>query len=193
MGGRGSSSGGDPRNRYGKSFDIGKYNINDKKFRPREKANLEESLKWMEKHFGDFSEAAGEIKKKYLGRGRVGEFDSDAKETRFNTDSFATSEDMIHEFTHAVVEEMARNCKALGFKDRDEFLNTIRTEAYKAAGREEPKYDGRRWKDRAEEFPSRMIETVFTVEKYNGDPPSGLDGAALATLKKYWKQYNRRK
>lgn len=200
MGGRGAASSGDPRNRYGKPFDISKYNINEKKFRPREMANLTEALTFMEKQFGDISDAAGEITKKYLGSTTAGlhdhGFDSfgrvTPRQTLFNTSGQAAAEDMVHELTHAVAEEMASNATKLGFKDRDEFYNTLRTEAYKAAGKEERNYDGRKWKDRAIEFPAIQMENVYIAAKH-GYSVDGVTEAAMNRLKQYWKQYNRSK
>lgn len=169
----------------------GNYNINDKKWKPRERTNLDESLKWMEKQFGDISDATGEIKKKYM-RGAEGMHEHGfdlfghvtPRQTLFNTDSFIGTDTFVHEFTHAVAEEMANNAKVLGFKSSEEFYDRLRTESYARAGLPEPKYDGRKWADRAVEFPAIQVQN-----KYLGGTP--LSESALATLKQYWKRYKR--
>lgn len=192
MGGRGASKGG------GKAFDSSKYNINEKKWNKRERQNLDEALKFMEKHFGDISNETGEIKKKYLGKttGGMFEYGSDSqygktpKQTLFNTDGFATSNTMVHEFTHAVADEMAHNYKKLGFKSYDDFYNSFRSDVYKKVGEQEPKHDGRKWSDRAVEFPAIHIENFFAISSMKG-LQNEVSSATLSTLKQYWRKYKK--
>ena len=183
-----------------KQFNISRYNINPKKWADGEKQNLSEALGYMEKLFGDISDVTGEIKKKHLS-GAAGmheygmtRFDGGVipKETLFDTGSFADTGTMVHEFTHAVAETLAHNAKALGFSGSDDFYNQLRTEAYTKAGKEEPSYDGRKWKDRAVEFPAIQIQNHYTGNKY-ASGASDVSNAALSVLQKYWRQYRRAK
>ena len=170
-----------------KPFDISKYDINEKKFKDREKQNLVTALKFMEDNFGDISEYTGQITKKYL-QNAAGMHEHGGKYTKRYTafeNSYTAANLMVHEFTHAVAEELAQNYKTFGFKDTNDFYENLRSEAYRAVNKDEPKYDGRKWKDRAIEFPAIHGESYFEFGEKSGE----LSVAAFRALKRYWQIY----
>ena len=192
----GSGTSGKPD--YHKRFDIGRYDINKRRWTEAERSRLEEALSFMEKNFGDISEYTGEIRKQYL-RGAEGQYEYRDKErmiqeglttryewskaTIFDTGHEAQAHVMVHEFTHAVAETMAHDPRNVGATSYDGYHEKFRSEVYKAAGMEEPKRDNRRWASRALEFPARMVEAYFEGDR------SPLSVAAFKTLKEYWKRY----
>lgn len=173
----------------------------NKRWDPGDRDNLDYAFDYMAREFGDFSDLIDTIKK------RSGNWDAIWDEwglegkgknaLLFNSGKSIQKDIAVHELVHVVAEEIAENAKALGFDpvntgrtSRDLFFETARSEVYKNLGREEPKYDGRRWDNRAGEFFSIHIQDgVF--QSLRGNPTPEIATEALKVLKKYWRQYKK--
>ena len=179
-----------------KQIDISGYRLKvekpNKRWDSRDQENLDWALTYMTREFGDFSDLINGVKKR--SGNWEGLWDKEGFELKgerqlmFRSDRTITKKLATHELTHVVAEEIADNAKVFGFKDRDDFFNTIRSQAYKDANVEEPKYDGRRWAHRNSEFPSRILEDIPThIER--GQSLNAMQKSVLRQLKQYWKQY----
>lgn len=175
MGGRGASAG------------ITKYKVNWNKFSAREKSGVERALKFMNSNFGDISNLIGEIKKKHLKETAHHQHGNEDRHTHFSTDSFASEEIALHEFTHAVTEEIASKYKKFGYNSREEALDGLLKEIDAQMGREHEKVDKRVYRTRPEEQISRIMES-YTSER------QGISTEAVVTLDvlKKWHKKARR-
>ena len=176
------------------SMTISDFKIEEKKWDARERDNLEYALGFMSREFGDIKDLIGNIYRRssskinasalydrdgYEGKGRA---------TYFATDGYASEDNMLHEFTHAVTHEIAAHYKQLGFKSEGEVYSAMRSQVYSNLGKEEPKYDGRKWADRPNEFLSRGIE-AYTRADGNRATPEAKE--TLKVVKQWFKRIGR--
>lgn len=174
------------------SMSIDNFKIEEKKWDARERKNLENAINFMSQEFGDISDLIGTIYKRssinasglydregFHGRGRA---------TYFDTGGFASEDLAIHEFTHAVTEEIANHYRELGYKNENEVFSAMRTEVHQNLGKEERKYDGRRWRDRPAEFLSRNLEGFESNERNHISDESK---ETLKVIKKWFKKIGR--
>lgn len=175
------------------SMKVSDFNIEQKKWDKREQRNLENAVNFMSDEFGDIRDLIGKVLKRSIntpafydregssGRGRA---------TYFNN-HFITEDTIIHEFTHSVTEEIASNYNSLGYGSREDVLKAMRSEVYSNLGRQEPKYDGRKWSDRAEEFFSHHMQEYAKDEYSRRSIISDEAKETLKTVKKWFKKIGR--
>jgi len=173
---------------------INDFKIEEKKWYKRERENLESALGFMSREFGDIKDLIGTIYRRssglisasgrydregYMGRGRA---------TYFATDNYASEETIVHEFTHAVTDEIASHYRQLGYKDEREVFSAMRTQVYNNLGKTEPKWDGRKWAHRPEEFLSRGMETFTRTDGQHASPEAK---ETLKVIKQWYKKVGR--
>ena len=171
------------------------FKIEEKKWNQRERRNLENALAFMSSEFGDIRDLIGGIYRRTSGTIHAsGLMDRDGiqgkgRATYFATDSYADESTIIHEFTHAVTEEIASRYKELGYGSRRDVLSAMRTEVHDNLGKQERKYDGRKWADRPEEFLSRRME-VFAKDDSTQTAQKASDEAkeTLTVIKKWFRK-----
>ena len=174
------------------------FKIEEKKWNPRERRNLENALAFMSSEFGDIRDLIGGIYRRTSGTIHASALmDRDGiqgkgRATYFATDNYADESTIIHEFTHAVTGEIASRYKELGYKSERDVLSAMRTEVHDNLGKTERKYDGRKWTDRPEEFLSRHME-VFAKDDYTQTAHKASDEAkeTLAVIKKWFRKVGR--
>lgn len=146
------------------SMSINDFSIEEKKWDKRQRANLERAISFMSNEFGDIKDLIGPIRRRTsstINAAALYDYNGTIKGDRatyFATDNYAGEDTVIHEFTHAITEEIASHYKELGYNSRDDVLSAMRTEVHQNLGMTERKYDGRKWADRPAEFLSRTME-----------------------------------
>lgn len=176
------------------AMSISDFKIEEKKWNQRERQNLENALAFMSKEFGNIKDLIGNIYRRtssaisasgkydregYMGRGRA---------TYFATDNYAREETIIHEFTHSITDEIASHYKQLGYKNEQEVFSAMRSQVYNTLSKEEPKWDGRKWAHRPEEYLSRNLE-VFTVADRDHAGPEAKE--TLKVVKEWFRKVRR--
>ena len=174
---------------------ISDFKIEEKKWDVRERQNLENAINFMSSNFGDIKDLIGTIYRRSLGSNTGGEYDMDGlrgrgRATYFATSMYASEERIIHEFTHAVTEQISSYYRALGYDTRSDVLSAMRDEIRTNLGLPERKYDGRKWSDRPEEYLSNNMELFGDWRYKEGGRNAKNAEEALRVIKKW---YNRTK
>lgn len=176
------------------SMSVNDFQLEDKKWGKRERANFEKVIPFMSDNFGDIRDLIGNIYRRSSSTiHAAGLYDRDGavkneRATYFATDNYASEEHLLHEFTHAITEEIASHYKELGYESRSDVLNAMRTEIHQNLGKEEGKYDGRTWRDRPEEFLSRFMEYNTSDRRAKGFKPGDISQETLKVIKKWFKK-----
>lgn len=173
------------------------FKLEEKKWSEREKRNFDDAVNFMSENFGDIKDLIGTVYRRTgswqalhdrtgaLGRGRA---------TYFHTSNYASTELILHEFTHSVTEEIAEHYKQLGFNSRDEVLKAMRSQVYKNMNKQEPAWNNKNWSHRPEEYLSNRMES-FAPDEYTRQPRkiSGTEHKeVLKVIKEYYAKLGRR-
>ena len=176
--------------------------------RNRELDNLDSGLAFIDENFGDVRDLIGTVyirnisgypglydRQGYQGKGRA---------TFFSGADHIGEDTIIHEFTHAITDEIASHYKELGFNSEREVFEAMRREVLESLGEvADRKYDGRKWADRPQEFLSYNVEhfghnrqgkrewdAVSTGREYKSSV-SPRAKRTLEIIKKWWKKIGR--